>query len=209
MNRREILASIKTARQPYYVYVLARPDSQPFYVGIGTGRRIGDHAIQAMRQNLDSHKLRVIRKLWKDGSEISYTIHAWFDDRADAASAEACLIASIGRRDTRTGPLTNCTDGGEGAPNPSSEVKSRRSAKLKEGWAAGQRSAAHLHSPEVSARAAASRLGKKRGPYQWKNKPGPKEAGRQRLSEMLKADPVSRRPGVAAKISAALRLRAL
>lgn len=66
----------------------------------------------------------------------------------------------------------------------------------------------HLNDPLVRARAAESRKGKRRGPYKWVNKPGPKEESRKRLSVMLKADPVSRRPGIAAKIAAANRGKA-
>ncbi|PBN41644.1 hypothetical protein SxD43FB_20515 [Sphingobium sp. D43FB] len=40
------------------------------------------------------------------------------------------LIAEIGRHDLRVGPLTNQTDGGEGASNPSEESRQRRRDSL-------------------------------------------------------------------------------
>jgi len=202
MREREVLAHIKTSGRRHYVYVLRRPDGRAFYVGVGTGRRLLDHAIFARRQNLDSHKLRVIRKLWRLEQEIDYTVHAFFDQRGDAGRAEAALIAEIGRHDLRAGPLTNVTAGGEGAPSPSDEVLSARSIKLRAAWAKRDKVAAmaHLNTPEVRAKTAATRTGLKRGPYQWTKNPGasPPEQ-RAAVSARLKADPVSRRPGVATR----------
>lgn len=209
MDASDVLALIKAESRRFYVYLLCRPDGTPFYVGVGTGRRLLDHAIFARRPSLDSHKLRVIRALWCRGEDIRYEIAAWFEDRGRAEMREAEIIAQIGRRDLRTGPLTNVTAGGEGAPSPGDEVLTRRSESLRAAWARRDtrdkaRAVAHLQTPQVRARAAASRrLGKKRGPYNWTRTPGPKGDARARLSAALKASPLPHRPGVAVKIAAA------
>lgn len=36
----------------WYTYVLCRPDGTPFYVGKGSGRRVLDHELEALRQSL-------------------------------------------------------------------------------------------------------------------------------------------------------------
>lgn len=208
MTADEVLAAIRGSGKPHYVYVLHKPDGAPFYVGVGTGRRILDHAIVARRKTAPhSHKIRTIRAIWRAGLEIDYRIAGSFSDWAAAAAAEVALIASIGRRDSRTGPLSNVTAGGDGASDPSKDVKNSRSAALRESWAKRDRTQAlsHLRAPEIKAKAANSRLGKKRGPYNWVNKPGPKAEARARLSAALKADPLSRRPGIADKIARANR----
>jgi hypothetical protein len=204
MNQADILALIKASGKPHYVYVLRRPSGLPFYVGIGTGRRLLDHAIFARRENLDSHKLRVIRKLWRLGHSIDYTVHAFFDQRAAAEKAEAELIAEIGRRDLRTGPLTNVTAGGEGAPSPSDAVLSARSMALKATWAKRDRvkATAHLRGADVMERAASNRIGQKRGPYTQRDLTWVTPELRAKRSEFILANPIASRPGVRAKMSA-------
>lgn len=208
MTADEVLAVIRGSGKPHYVYVLHKPDGVPFYVGIGTGRRILDHAIVARRKTApDSHKIRTIRAIWRTGLEIDYRIAGSFSDWADAAAAEAALIASIGRRDIHTGPLSNVTAGGDGATGLSPERLASRSEKMRAVWAKRDKKAAmaHLHNPAVKAKEIAGKTGKKRGPYNWVNKPGPKAEARARLSAALKADPLSRRPGIADKIARANR----
>lgn len=202
------MALVRASNKPHYVYVLSKLDGTPFYVGVGTGRRILDHSFYARRATGDSHKLRVIRKALRDGEDIDYAIVAWFDDRSDAERAEADLILKIGRRDLRTGPLANVTAGGEGAAGLSDDGRAAKSAKSKAAWARRDKDAgtAHLRSPDVVAKAAATRKGKQRGSYVWTKRPGMKTAeARQAASVRMAADPPARRPGVAEKISAAKR----
>jgi hypothetical protein len=147
----------------------------------------------------------VIRKLWRLGLDVDYDIHGFFDDRKDAEREEAALVSKIGRRDLRTGPLANVTAGGEGAPSPSDAVLSARSVSLKATWAGRDKvkAMAHLNTPEVRAKTAASRSGQKRGPYKWTKSPGastPEQ--RAALSVRVRANPPSRRADVRAKISA-------
>ena len=97
-----------TSEKRFYVYTLARPDGTVFYVGKGTGYRIDDHERDA-RRGEQSHKCRVIRKIWSEGGTIQKEKVAFFDTEEEAYCLEMQLIASIGR-DT----LTNYSNGGEG-----------------------------------------------------------------------------------------------
>lgn len=93
----------------FYVYVLARSDGTPFYVGKGHGRRIYEHENDA-RRGIRSHKCNIIRKIWKSGGEVQRYIVFTTDDEQEAHSYEMELIALYGREN-----LSNRTNGGEGA----------------------------------------------------------------------------------------------
>jgi excisionase family DNA binding protein len=92
----------------YYVYELAEPNALPFYVGKGTGERIGDHEIEA-RQGCTCSKCKIIRELWGRGLEVERRTVFRTDDEAAAYAYEVHLIALYGRQN-----LTNRTDGGLG-----------------------------------------------------------------------------------------------
>ena len=94
--------------QPFYVYVLARPNGRAFYVGKGRGRRIFEHDREA-RSGHDCHKCNVIRKIWKQEKDYQrYTVFTSDDEQA-ALNYECELIALYGLEN-----LTNLTIGGEG-----------------------------------------------------------------------------------------------
>lgn len=101
--------SISTIPSPrFYVYVLARPNSKPFYVGKGTGQRVYNHDIEA-RGGHECYKCRVIRKIWRNGGQVQRYIVFTTDNEQEAFDYERELIALYGRE-----TLTNLTDGGEG-----------------------------------------------------------------------------------------------
>lgn len=127
------LAHVKSNAGRYYVYVMRRPDGVAFYVGYGRSgkkptERIADHERESaspLRGRCNRHKINTIRQAWRAGGEISYEIASWHDNRADAARSERDLIAVLGRADMGAGPLTNLTDGGDGAPNLSGDGRRR------------------------------------------------------------------------------------
>lgn len=104
----------------YYVYIYYDGD-EPFYVGIGNGRRYLDHIKEARKvlkanlpRNKLSHKLNKIINILNAGKEptiIKVEQHLALND---ARAKEVALISDIGRADLGTGPLTNQTPGGEG-----------------------------------------------------------------------------------------------
>ena len=100
----------------FYAYIYRRLDGTPFYVGKGQGRRYLSHL---KRVNLNtkkpSHFYCTLKSLMKQGAGFQVEVLQCRDEQ-HAYEAERLLIAFYGRRDLGTGPLTNHTDGGEGAP---------------------------------------------------------------------------------------------
>lgn len=113
----------------FYVYQLRIEDQdKPFYVGKGQGQRAYYH-LKADCINNDSnrHKVHTILKAHRDGKEVLVEILQRNMTEQEALNKEIELIALYGRRDTKTGCLTNLTDGGDGV---SGMVHTEESRKL-------------------------------------------------------------------------------
>lgn len=130
----EILQEVKSRKGEFYVYILHRPNGDPFYVGCGKVKqrglftqRIAFHEKDA-RSSSQSHKCNAIREIWRNGAIVLYSISGWFKSEPEMFDEEIALIKSIGRRDIGLGPLTNWSDGGDGLVNRSEEAI-RRSSK--------------------------------------------------------------------------------
>ncbi len=109
-----------TIPQPrFYVYVLARPNDKPFYVGKGSRYRINDHEREA-RTDCRCHKCNIIRKIWRNGGVVRRYIVFTTNDEHDAFEYEKATIALHGRAN-----LCNVTDGGEGPSNPTPEARAK------------------------------------------------------------------------------------
>lgn len=106
----------------FYVYILARPNRKPFYVGKGKGIRVFTHEDEA-RRGCECPKCQVIRAIWKRGREVQKYIVYTTPDETDALRYEAELISGIGRH-----RLTNQVDGGGGARNKSPLVRAKIAA---------------------------------------------------------------------------------
>lgn len=119
-----------TASSPHYVYVLCRADGTPFYVGKGVQHRCFHHEAEARNTDRLTHKLNVLRAMQRRGEAVRYCIESSFETEQEAHARERYLIELFGRHDQRRGPLTNQTDGGEGASNPSEESRDRRRQSL-------------------------------------------------------------------------------
>ena len=148
MTRRNLIIMADSTIPPFYVYVLTRPNGDPFYVGKGTGDRIVEHEREA-RRGCDCRKCRVIRKIWRSGGQIQRSIIFETDDEAAALAQERAVIAFFGREN-----LVNHTDGGEGSVNLSEEARAKISA-----WASTR-----TYSEETRAKISAGLRGKKRDP---------------------------------------------
>ncbi len=108
----------------FYVYVLARPNGEPFYVGKGSGNRIDDREREA-RAGHRCHKCNIIRKVWGEGGQVQRSVVFETDDEQEAFDRERQLIAFYGRD-----ALANHTDGGEGFANLSAEARAKIRASL-------------------------------------------------------------------------------
>jgi len=112
----------------FYVYSLDREEGGPsFYIGKGTGKRIDDHEIAALKGE-DSHKARIIRKVI---SELGYLPKRKLVEglnEEEAFAVEVSTIVLLGRYPD--GPLVNKTDGGEGVPGLWDDPEVREKARL-------------------------------------------------------------------------------
>lgn len=110
--------------QTFYVYELWDPiKKEPFYIGKGKHRpgylpRYEDHLKKALGiknfYDRNNHKLNRIKKIVREGSQLEIKIVLETEDETVAFGKEIELIKFYGRRDNKTGSLTNMTDGGDG-----------------------------------------------------------------------------------------------
>lgn len=108
----------------FYVYELWDPiKKEPFYVGKGKHRsgyspRYEDHLKRALEiknsRDRNYHKLNRIRKIVRSGFQPEIKIIIETENETEALEKEIKLIKFYGRRDKKTGILTNMTDGGDG-----------------------------------------------------------------------------------------------
>jgi hypothetical protein len=150
MTREEVEAKLASIKNKHYVYHLLKPDGTPFYVGKGRGKRVLSHEREALGPGL-SRKLNTIRLIVnKKKQNIGYNIVAEFDDETKCHKYEIAEIARLGRRDLRTGPLTNLTSGGEGASGMSEETMQRIHRDLRTDDAPGERGIANRFFHELN-----------------------------------------------------------
>lgn len=113
----------------HYVYVYLDPrkpfldnspwrlEFEPFYVGMGKNDRKNVHLNEVQRdvfKNFRNHKKNRIKSILLDNLEPIIQVVSFFEDRLSAAELEIEIIRFFGRRDMRTGILTNLTSGGDG-----------------------------------------------------------------------------------------------
>lgn len=138
----------------YYAYILLDPTKEgefnytldngytlflpyePFYAGKGKGLRSGAHIREAIygikkTSRSNEHKLNRINKISKAGAEpVSFHVKDKLTEKK-AFEWEISIISCIGRRDLKTGPLTNWSGGGEGVGDLSPETIKKHSEAQK------------------------------------------------------------------------------
>ena len=103
----------------YYVYVLFRSNAEPFYVGKGRRDRWMSH--QSNYKRKPTHKNNIIALTLEELGDIPKIKVAENLTSKDACDLEILLIKVLGRRPN--GPLVNRTAGGEGALEPTDELR--------------------------------------------------------------------------------------
>lgn len=205
------MAEATVSRRDYYVYALFDYTGKPFYIGKGSGRRWRDHTTPGSLTET-SQKNRVIKKTIQAIGSLPVVKVADGLSEDDAFFLERLLISVLQRRPH--GPLTNGTDGGDGASGAirSAEAKERyrkaaqkRFAKLSK----EERSAAaarHLHSPEARAKRRAILTGKKKSESHRAKTSEAAKRRYERMSQEEKSNYIARiiTPEARAKIRVAL-----
>lgn len=116
-SKAEAEAFLRNYPGRFYVYILRRPDGQPFYVGKGINRRVFDHEAEARLSHpigeSNPFKCNVIRKIIREGGEVGYCIESFYDQDQQllCLDHEASLIAQY-KRLHEGGVLTNLAGGG-------------------------------------------------------------------------------------------------
>lgn len=135
--------------EPTFVYIDSKPSGEPFYVGIGNAQRVAE-----LKRNNRLHTA-ITRKYPGWSRTVVASMFSW----ESACQLERELIAQHGRRDLKTGTLANLTDGGEGTPNPSAEVRESRVIGGKKGGHSAKVTGAGIHAMSSVQRSAVGKLG--------------------------------------------------
>jgi hypothetical protein len=101
-------------------------DHEPYYIGKGIRNRYTVHVEMAVKKQRRGLKYSKIRKILRSGHELLIKKSKCTFAEVDSFLCEQQLIRVIGRFDLGTGPLTNLTDGGEGAWNSKQSDKKRK-----------------------------------------------------------------------------------
>lgn len=110
----------------YYVYVYLDPrkngdykygeyefEHEPFYVGKGTDNRWKEHLSPSIKK-INPFKYRKIQKIIRETGNIPIIIKYRNElTEKESLQLEIKMIKIIGRKDLKTGPLVNMSDGGE------------------------------------------------------------------------------------------------
>lgn len=115
MNNQLFIIIGDTVNSRFYVYELCNPITKlPFYVGKGTRHRCKTHFTKKyLYEGYNFGKQNEIKEILTNNNQVLVKIVHNTDDENDALSIEIQLIALYGRRDIKTGILTNLTNGGE------------------------------------------------------------------------------------------------
>lgn len=103
MARKKIPYSVPPRPSGYFVYTLAWPNGDVFYVGKGKGNRAEAHLKEASRRDCYCNKCRAIHRIWDKRQQVQISYVFETDDPKIALSKETELIKLLGY----TGTLTN------------------------------------------------------------------------------------------------------
>lgn len=152
-NKFYVYAYLDPRKPGKYVYGEYSFDFEPFYIGKGFNNRMNMHMFESVQKiGCNNHKINKIKKIIKEFGDNPIIIKLkenLFEE--ESFVFEIDYIKAIGRIDLKNGPLTNMTEGGDGASNPSEETRRKISIG----------SSSKKTSQETRERLRKSRLGKK------------------------------------------------
>lgn len=141
----QVETGLRKKTQLFYVYAYLDPQKagkfpyddlgflyEPFYIGKGLGKRYCDH-LKTLSKLKNKHFRNKILKILESNVDIQNYIVILRDglSEEEAFTLESQFIEEIGRKDTKRGPLTNLTNGGDGQRGISAETREKmRRAKL-------------------------------------------------------------------------------
>lgn len=137
----------------YYVYMYSGQDGNPFYIGKGKGYRY-----LLSRHLNDDHPFlnRKILKVGIDNIQIKFLYKDLTEEQA--FYLEEYYIAGLGRKNLGLGPLTNCTNGGEGGSGQI--VSSITKQKMSKAQMGNKHSLGYRHSDIAKEKISSAHLGK-------------------------------------------------
>lgn len=126
----------RTNHNDFYVYALIHPKTNlPFYIGKGRNNRDKSHISETKNNKIphgNRHLFYTIKNIIDSGlNVIIHRLETGLSEQ-DAFLKETMYIKKYGRKDLRTGILTNLTDGGEGQSgwHPDEEYKNKMSISV-------------------------------------------------------------------------------
>jgi hypothetical protein len=168
------------SQSQFYVYILARPNDKPFYVGKGCGNRVMVHDTEA-RSGCDCRKCQVIRDIWKKGGKVHRYIVFTTDNELEALAYERETIALHGRDN-----LCNQSDGGHGLSNPKEVTRLKKIESAKKAYADPELKARHAERMKKQWEDPEYRAKQKAGCIRAANSPETKK--RQSISQAKRTD---------------------
>ena len=114
LNKFYVYVYLDTRKSGKYIYENYCFDYQPFYIGKGSGNRAYIHLNESKSSTCNGYKYNTTRAIIKENKEPKIILLAEFLKEDEAYELEKHLIDLIGRKDNKTGLLTNLTAGGLG-----------------------------------------------------------------------------------------------
>jgi len=114
-NRFYVYALLDPRKPGKYVYEKYEFEYEPFYVGKGEGKRMYKHTTVKAELDKKTHKANKIKKLLSENKKPEIIVIQKGLMENAAYKIEIKCIATIGRLNIKTGPLTNVTEGGGGS----------------------------------------------------------------------------------------------
>ena len=133
-SEKRIINTLGTDDSPdkYYVYALATPDNNIFYIGKGTGARLWQHEkVAEMIKETNggeeaqkvTEKIKEIQNIWKNNEEPKKIIIKYGLTEAEAFAAESALINLLNYPDKK---LTNIANGHASDREKTSRIKNSK-----------------------------------------------------------------------------------